>query len=100
MFFRKQKKNTNFEEEKNEIVYGIHEQQQFLEVVLNQIINFQIDKLPSETAYQNLDDLYSQPARPTMEELHGGKVAKPAAVAVSQTSYLDFTQFIDSFGLT
>jgi len=37
-----------------------------------------IDRLPSESAYQALDDLYAQPARPTMEDLHAGRVAKMA----------------------
>ena len=54
------------------------------------LILFQIDRLPSESAYQALDDLYAQPARPTMEDLHAGRVAKMAQAQVGWKTHITF----------
>ena len=45
--------------------------------------SLQIDKLPAETAYQNMDEMFDPngggPTRPTMEELRKGRISKSMA---------------------
>ena len=58
---------------------------------------FKIDKLPSESAYQALDDLYT-PQRPTMEELQAGKIVKKIVSASS--IFLNTGQILESYVVT